>query len=92
MQLNSLIDAMTPEIYQRLATAVELGKWPDGVALSAEQKENCLQMVMLWQARHNQQPEHMTIGTDGEIVMKSKQELKQQFSDAAAFVRIKPQK
>ncbi|MEI7252402.1 DUF1315 family protein, partial [Pectobacterium versatile] len=39
MELNDLIDAMTPEIYQRLVTAVELGKWPDGVALTAEQKE-----------------------------------------------------
>ncbi|MFE8049918.1 YeaC family protein [Brenneria goodwinii] len=83
MQLDDLIDAMTPEIYQRLATAVELGKWPDGVSLSAEQKENCLQMVMLWQSRHNKQAEHMTIGPDGEIVMKSKQELKQQFSEPA---------
>ncbi|PWC10305.1 YeaC family protein [Brenneria corticis] len=88
MQLDDLIDAMTPEIYQRLATAVELGKWPDGVALSAQQKENCLQMVMLWQARHNQQAEHMTIGPDGEIVIKSKQQLKQQFSESAV-VEIK---
>ncbi|MEH2921220.1 YeaC family protein [Samsonia erythrinae] len=90
MELNELIDTMTPEIYQRLATAVELGKWPDGVALTAEQKENCLQMVMLWQARNNEQAEHMTIGTNGEIVMKSKQELKQQFSGAEAIATLKP--
>ncbi|MFC3395669.1 YeaC family protein [Brenneria rubrifaciens] len=90
MHLDELIEAMTPEIYQRLATAVELGKWPDGVALSAEQKENCLQMVMMWQARHNEQAQHMTIGTNGEIVMKSKQELKRQF-DAAAIINLKPQ-
>ncbi|WP_409307777.1 YeaC family protein [Pectobacterium sp. B1J-3] len=91
MQLDDLIEVMTPEIYHRLATAVELGKWPDGVALSAEQKENCLQMVMLWQARHNEQAEHMTINTNGEIVMKSKQELKQQFSDEATIAKLKPQ-
>ncbi|GKW22607.1 YeaC family protein [Pectobacterium polonicum] len=90
MELNDLIDAMTPEIYQRLVTAVELGKWPDGVALTAEQKENCLQMVMMWQARHNEQAEHMTIGTNGEIVMKSKQELKRQFNGAEAIVTLKP--
>lgn len=81
MQLDDLIDAMTPEIYQRLATAVELGKWPDGVPLTTEQKAYCLQVVMLWQSRHNKNAEHMTIGTDGEIVMKSKQELKRQFSE-----------
>ncbi|AOR65247.1 YeaC family protein [Pectobacterium wasabiae] len=91
MELNDLIDAMTPEIYQRLVTAVELGKWPDGVALTAEQKENCLQMVMMWQARHNEQAEHMTIGTNGEIVMKSKQELKRQFTTADAIVTLKPE-
>lgn len=90
MELNDLIDAMTPEIYQRLVTAVELGKWPDGVALTAEQKENSLQMVMMWQARHNEQAEHMTISTNGEIVMKSKQELKHQFSHADAIVTLKP--
>ncbi|ACT13008.1 MULTISPECIES: YeaC family protein [Pectobacterium] len=91
MELNDLIDAMTPEIYQRLVTAVELGKWPDGVALTAEQKENSLQMVMMWQARHNEQAEHMTIGTNGEIVMKSKQELKRQFSGADAIITLKPE-
>ena len=32
MDIEQIIDSMTPEVYQRLATAVELGKWPDGVA------------------------------------------------------------
>ncbi|MBC6820702.1 hypothetical protein CKK01_25450, partial [Acinetobacter baumannii] len=53
MDIEQIIDSMTPEVYQRLATAVELGKWPDGVALTPEQKENSLQLVMLWQARYN---------------------------------------
>ncbi|MGG2142127.1 YeaC family protein [Symbiopectobacterium sp. RP] len=79
-QLDEVVTALTPDIYQRLATAVELGKWPDGVPLTLEQKENCLQMVMLWQSRHNVDAEHMTINTDGELVMKSKQELKQAFA------------
>jgi hypothetical protein len=51
MNIDDMISGMTPEIYQRLVTAVELGKWPDGVALTPEQKENSLQLVMLWQAR-----------------------------------------
>lgn len=42
-QLDDVVTALTPDIYQRLATAVELGKWPDGVPLTPEQKENCLQ-------------------------------------------------
>ncbi len=78
-QLEQLLSIMTPEIYQRLVTAVELGKWADGVALSEEQKAHSLQMVLLWQSRHNHDAEHMTVGTDGNITMKSKQELKSIF-------------
>lgn len=65
MNIDEIVSNMTPEIYQRLATAVELGKWPDGVALTPEQKENSLQLVMLWQARNNVQAQHMTIDTNG---------------------------
>ena len=82
MSIEQMIDNMTPEIYQRLATAVELGKWPDGVALTAEQKENCLQLVMLWQSRNNSDAQHMTIDTNGQMVMKSKQQLKEDFGIA----------
>ena len=45
MNLDDIINSMTPEVYQRLSTAVEQGKWPDGVALTGN-KENCLQLVM----------------------------------------------
>ena len=77
MDIEQIIDSMTPEVYQRLATAVELGKWPDGVALTPEQKENSLQLVMLWQARYNTDAQHMTIDTSGQMVMKSKQRLRE---------------
>ena len=79
MDIEQIIDSMTPEVYQRLATAVELGKWPDGVALTSGQKENSLQLVMLWQARNNTDAQHMTIDTNGQMVMKSKRELKEDF-------------
>lgn len=90
MEVKDLIAAMTPEIYQRLVLAVELGKWPDGVALTPEQKEHSLQAVMLWQSMNNANPQHMSIDTDGQIVMKSKQELKQQFM-AEPLAKLKPQ-
>ncbi|WP_338556272.1 DUF1315 family protein [Erwinia sp. E_sp_B04_7] len=79
MELDEMIASMTPEVYQRLVTAVETGKWGDGVALTAEQKENSLQLVMLWQARHNDNPQHMSVGKGGEMVMKSKRQLKEEF-------------
>jgi hypothetical protein len=80
MNVDEMINGMTPEVYQRLVTAVELGKWPDGVALTPAQKENSLQLVMLWQARNNSDAQHMTIDTQGQMVMKSKQQLKEDFS------------
>ena len=83
MNLDDIINSMTPEVYQRLSTAVELGKWPDGVTLTEEQKENCLQLVMLWQARHNTEAQHMTIDTNGQMVMKTKQLLKEDFGISA---------
>ncbi|VYU61127.1 YeaC family protein [Metakosakonia massiliensis] len=82
MNIEQVLNSMTPEIYQRLLTAVETGKWPDGVALTPEQKENSLQLVMLWQARHNTDAQHMTIDTQGQMVMKSKQQLKEDFGIA----------
>ncbi|QBF88187.1 DUF1315 family protein [Leclercia adecarboxylata] len=82
MNIEEMIKGMTPDVYQRLVTAVELGKWADGVALTPEQKENCLQLMMLWQARNNTDAQHMTIDTQGQMVMKSKQQLKEDFGIA----------
>ncbi|AIR01773.1 YeaC family protein [Pluralibacter gergoviae] len=82
MEIAQIVENMTEDVYQRLATAVELGKWPDGVALTPAQKENCLQLVMLWQARYNNDAQHMTIDTRGQMVMKSKQQLKEDFGIA----------
>lgn len=90
MDVEALLATMTPEIYQRLMTAVELGKWPDGVALTPEQQANCMQMVMLWQSRHNSHPEHMSIGTDGQITMKSKRALLEELKSSTVEV-LKPQ-
>lgn len=82
------IRQMPKEVYERLKTAVELGKWPDGKPLTDEQKATSLQAVMAWQAMHLENPEHMNIGRDGEIVMKSKSELKRQYRDEKEIVRV----
>ncbi|AXW88024.1 transcriptional regulator [Lonsdalea britannica] len=92
MQMEDVLKVMTPDIYQRLVTAVELGKWPDGVALTSEQKDNALQMVLLWQSRHNAEADHMSINQQGEIEIKSKQALKQRFAASAESIAVlKPQ-
>ncbi|OSN06855.1 YeaC family protein [Lonsdalea iberica] len=92
MQIEDVLKAMTPEIYQRLVTAVELGKWPDGVALTLEQKDSAMQMVLLWQSRHNVEADHMSVNQQGEIEIKCKQALKQRFDAAAKPIMVlKPQ-
>lgn len=84
MQFDELINSMSRDTYDRLVTAVETGRWPDGNRLSDEQRENSLQLIMAFQARFIPSDQHMSIGADGEMLMKSKRELKQQFSEQSA--------
>lgn len=86
--LQRVLAEMTPEVYQRLVTATETGKWPDGVALTPNQKEHTLQLVLLWQARHNDNPQHMSVAKGGEMVMKSKRQLKEDFGIVDDVTRI----
>lgn len=60
MDFQKLIESITPEIYNNLKRAVELGKWPDGSSLTAEQKKNSLQVIIAYDARHK--PEEDRIG------------------------------
>lgn len=46
------IGNITPEIYQSLKLAVEIGKWPDGRKLSQEQKELSLQAMIAWEQQN----------------------------------------
>jgi uncharacterized protein YeaC (DUF1315 family) len=77
--INKVIDEMPEEVYLRLLSATELGKWDDGTVLSEAQRESSLQVVMLYQAKKLKQTEHFTIGAGGQINELSKTELKKQF-------------
>ncbi|NMH64048.1 YeaC family protein [Shewanella salipaludis] len=77
--INQVIEQMPVEVYERLLSAVELGKWEDGSVLSQAQRESTLQVVMLYQARKLDQQEHFTINARGAINELSKSELKKQF-------------
>ena len=78
MQLEHLLNGLTPEIYQRLCHCVETGKWLDGSALSDHQRGQCMQAIMVYQAKIEGSNEHMTIGDNGDIVHKSKSELRKE--------------
>lgn len=76
MQYDDVVKAMSPEIYERMVQAVETGRWPDGQKLTAEQLENAMELVMVYQARCLQQDDHFSIGPTGELVMKTKGDLR----------------
>ncbi|MCP8466621.1 DUF1315 family protein [Pseudomonas sp. ZM23] len=59
-----MIENITPEIYERLKLAVEIGKWPDGRKLSQEQKELSLQAMIAWEMENL--PEDQRTGYMGE--------------------------
>ncbi|WP_404402920.1 DUF1315 family protein [Idiomarina seosinensis] len=81
MQFNDLVSSMSRDTYDRLVVAVETGRWPDGNKLTDEQRENSLQLIMAYQAKFIPSEQHMSIGKNGELLMKSKRELKQQYGE-----------
>ncbi|GAK84981.1 uncharacterized protein YeaC [Vibrio ponticus] len=91
MDVEQLVNAITPEAYQRLLYAVETGRWPEGTELSQQQRDSCMQAVMLYQSKHNAEAQHMTVAQGGEVSFKSKAELKKQFQPQQAdIVRVNP--
>lgn len=52
MNIEQMLSVLNPEIVERLKTAVEIGKWPNGVALTKEQRETCMQAVIAWELKN----------------------------------------
>lgn len=59
MDFQELIEAITPDIYNKLKSAVELGKWPDGTQLTPIQKANTLQAIIAYDAHHKAEDERV---------------------------------
>ena len=83
MDLLTVVDSMSMEMYLRLKTAAETGKWPEGTSVNQAQRDSALQLSMAYQAIHLDSKDILTIGSDGEIVNKTKTELRRQFKDDA---------
>lgn len=52
MTLDDLINSMTPDVYKNLKQGVELGKWPNGVKLTSEQKKTSLEAILIYEQRN----------------------------------------
>ena len=59
MNLQQLLNSITPDIYKQLQRAVEIGKWPDGRVLTEEQRSLCMQAIIAYDQR---KPEHQRTG------------------------------
>ena len=60
MNYQEYVDSLTPEMIARLRRGVETGRWPDGRALTPQQREHSLQAVIAWEETHL--PEHQRVG------------------------------
>ena len=49
MDKQAILAVLTPEVVEKFRTAISLGKWENGERLSAEQRQTCLQAVMVWE-------------------------------------------
>ncbi len=58
MEYNQLIAQLTPEVYLRLKTAIEIGKWPNGRVLSKDQKAFCMEAVLRYQTMNLDAQDH----------------------------------
>lgn len=43
---------LSPEVYQKLKQALELGRWDNGVAITKEQQQITLQAILHYEAQH----------------------------------------
>lgn len=52
VDINTVKNLLTADVYERFKSAVELGKWADGTPLTPAQLESCLQGIILYEAQH----------------------------------------
>ncbi len=59
MNYQDLVEQITPELYTAFKRALELGRWPDGRAMTAEQRAHCLDAVIAYDQLHLSEEERV---------------------------------
>lgn len=59
MDFDAMIKSITPEVYENLKRAVELGKWNDGTPLTKQQLETCMQAIIAYDHEHLSESERV---------------------------------
>lgn len=82
MDIIQLVDNMSEEMYLRLKCAAETGKWPEGTPVDKEQQLSAVQITMAYQSKHLNSDQTLSIGPRGEMIIKTKSELRSDFPQA----------
>ncbi len=68
MNYVEMIKTMSTDMRERLNLAVQMGRWPDGRALTPEQKEAIVEALIAYQAIHEaDRDEPFTVNENGEL-------------------------
>ena len=76
MDIIQLVDNMSEEMYLRLKCAAETGKWPEGTVVAK------VQITMAYQSKHLNSDQTLSISPKGEMIIKTKRELRSDFPSA----------
>jgi uncharacterized protein len=52
MNLQQLLNSITPDVYQQLKRAIEIGKGLDGAKLTPDRRQLCMQAVIAYEKLH----------------------------------------
>lgn len=79
MNYQDFVDNLDEATVNQLRTAVELGKWDNGDALTEKQRESAMQAVMLWQAKYEitGSDEPFTLNPNGDLKLGKGKVIKQ---------------
>lgn len=60
MNFNEVAQNLNPQTYKALKQAVEIGKWPTGIALTEQQQALCLEAIISYE--HAKLPQQQQTG------------------------------
>ncbi len=75
MDINKLLESMTPEVFQNLQYAVETGKWHNGTPLFQKQRSTSMYTMMSYQTMHNTLTQQSSVAECGDITSDPKASL-----------------
>ena len=57
-RLHDILRCITPEVYQNLRRAIEVGRWSNGMLVEEEQKALCMQALIAYEKKYLPPEQH----------------------------------